>query len=89
MIPERWVIKITKENKPILQKYKYCNKVLDYDYTLNAYYGNKCTGDWIIQEDEVEIDIDYFIKHIVNEEPVIINEDYSYLKSFLKKLNIR
>lgn len=92
MIPEKWVIKITPENKPILQKYNYCNKEIGYDYTMNAYYGNSCYGEWDIQADEVEIDIEYFIKHIVNNEPFIYefaNEDHTYLKSFLKKLKIK
>jgi len=59
---------------------------------MNAYYGNVCKGDWNIHDDEVEIDIKYFIKHIVNKESFIekiINEDYNYLISFLKKLNIK
>lgn len=89
MIPEKWVIKITPENKPILQKYNYCNKEIGYDYTMNAYYGNSCHGEWDIQADEVEIGIEYFIKYIANKEHLIINEDYTYLKLFLKKLNIK
>ena len=89
MIPENWVIKVTIKNKPILQKYEYCNKGEGYNYAVGAYYGNKCAGDWCMQEDEVEIDIEYFIKHIVNNEPIVINEDHTYLKSFLKKLKIK
>ena len=92
MIPERWVIKITRKNRPIVQQYTHCNKDLDYEYSLGAFYGNKCNGEWNKPDKDKEITIEYFIKYIVNKEHLleeVINEDYNYLKIFLKKLNIK
>lgn len=86
-IPEKWVIKVTPENKPILQQYTHCNKDLNYNYTINTYYGNKCLSEWMIRDGEIEITIEYFMKYIVNKE--LFKEDLNHLTSLFKKLKIK
>lgn len=89
-IPKKWIIKITSENKSILQKYTYCNQPLGYNYTINGYYGNTCLGDYEKQEDEVEITFEYFMRYIVNKESFITKkENLNYLITLFKKLGIK
>lgn len=68
VLPENWVIKITKENKSILQKYNNL-KVVNYDYSLDGYYGNQCGGSYKIPKNAIEITFEQFQKYVLKEIP--------------------
>jgi len=68
-LPKNWVIKVTLENKPTLQKYTYCNKEIGYPYTINGYYGNKSHGDYHVNNNEVEITFEEFKKFVLKQFP--------------------
>lgn len=73
VLPEKWCIKISKENIGICQKHNVLNKYYNYDYTIGAYYGNKMGGDYKIPENTTEITFEQFKKYVLKEEtkPVI------------------
>lgn len=87
ILPEKWVIKITEENKPIVQQCSHLNKYLNYDYTINGYYGNKCGGSFQIYGDNIEITFEQFKKYVLKEEIIeekVIEQSTSETKTELE-----
>ena len=54
-LPEEWCIKITKENLPIIQSIDFGSHGIGYNYTIGAYYGNKCCGDWGAPNENIQL----------------------------------
>lgn len=77
-LPENWVIKITPENKPILREHALLGYWYGYDYSLGAYYGNSCHGDWGIPTGAKEISWDQFKRLVLKEESMKEKEIVGY-----------
>lgn len=75
-VPESWFIRVTSENKPILQRYVFFGTKRGYNYTLGGYYGiNKngsAWGDIVPHGDAQEITIEQFEKHMSQQNKKII-----------------
>lgn len=102
-IPEKWYVLYSSReefniiNDHFKKKWQYHETIDRNGYTnishCNNWVGFDGFGSDINQlksESAIEISFEDFEKYIIRKEPfVIINDDYNYLKPFLKKLNIK
>jgi hypothetical protein len=102
-IPEKWYVLYSSReefniiNDHFKKKWQYYESIHENGYTNNSRCNNWVGLDGygssineIKSEGAIEISFKDFEKYIIRKEPfVIINDDYSYLKSFLKKLKIK
>lgn len=92
ILPNRWYIKITDENRDIVDSWKKEQYYKDSLYE-NAPYdkyvdweGAGKTERWTTQG--VEISLEQFLEHVLKQSPVE-EQSYDYLIPILKKLNIQ
>jgi hypothetical protein len=102
MIPTKWCVKITKDNRKILENYRLSlpgnksdNTCLDREalgkwlISDNQYSDNMFWGKLSKNKDYTLITFEQFQEHILGIKPVSnTSEDLSYLIDFLKQKNI-
>ena len=73
-LPKKWCIKVTPENKKILQSQKWGAWDKGYNFTINAYY-SPYNGEWL--KFETEISIEQFLNYLHINEQLRFNEPIS------------
>lgn len=90
-LPEKWAVEVTKDNYKILGKWRSGNygSIGDYLHVPSSNFLHTTYNSWAgeLQSDYEEITFEQFEMYVLNPKPVV--EDYHYLTSILKKLNIQ
>jgi hypothetical protein len=95
IFPENnWYIEITDENREVLNNWKikqeYSDSLYNNPQYKYVYFDGQAVGWGVAWPLFVEINFDEFKKYVLKEEQIstIVNEDFSYLISLFKELNI-